>query len=270
MADQPHTYQQIKILIKQFTGQANTLTIPRVFIDLTGDHIAALLLSQILYWQDRTEDDDGWFYKTGDEWEQELGLTYAQVKRASRQLEKFGVETKLRKVRGAPRTHYRVNYAYFVDLILKFLENQESRKSTKLKVDFQESRKSMDIKETSKSLMVTETTQRVPAESETRAHFAVIAYQATFGVWPSAPQGAAIAAEVRDASVWQHDCKLFYDNGWKPLVGNLLDRYKKDIAKAGTNGTHQSNRPRTAHPNAPSRHGYAIERLDNREPDDTS
>lgn len=159
-----HNYQQVKALIKQFAGQANTLVIPRVFIDLTGDHLAALLLSQILYWSDKTANPDGWFYKTADEWHEELGLSNFQVKRAAALLSQFGVETKVRKVKLTPKMHYRIDLQLFTDLFLKFLESQETRNSRNLPLESQETSKSMEVQETSKSYR-TEITTEITTES---------------------------------------------------------------------------------------------------------
>jgi hypothetical protein len=145
------SYQQVKAMIKQFTGQANTLVIPRVFIDLTGDHLAAMLLSQVLYWSDKTDDAEGWFYKTADEWQAELGMSNYQVKRAAAILETFGVETRVRKVKKTPKMHYRIDMPFFINLFLKFLENQEASKSRSYAVENQETSKSMEVEETSKS-----------------------------------------------------------------------------------------------------------------------
>jgi hypothetical protein len=34
--------------------------------------LSFFLTNQILYWTDRTSDPDGWFYKTYDDWDQEI------------------------------------------------------------------------------------------------------------------------------------------------------------------------------------------------------
>jgi hypothetical protein len=47
----------------------------RPFVELTGSVTAALFLSQAYYWSSRTTLQDGWFYKTREEWEEETGLT---------------------------------------------------------------------------------------------------------------------------------------------------------------------------------------------------
>ena len=84
MPDRDFDQQQVYALIAQFSGQANILTIPRLFIDWTGDHLTALLLSQIIYWSSRTNDPDGWFYKSAKEWEEELTGMQKWLKREER------------------------------------------------------------------------------------------------------------------------------------------------------------------------------------------
>ena len=87
----PLDQRQVYHLIERFAGQANVLTIPRLFIDWTGDHISALLLSQIIYWSSRTTAADGWFYKSAKEWQDELGISDYQLARATKKLEAAGV-----------------------------------------------------------------------------------------------------------------------------------------------------------------------------------
>lgn len=122
-------------LFKSFAGQAGNLVIPRPYIEFcNGDHLAALLLSQILYWSDRTEDPDGWFAKSYDEWHKELAMTQYQVNRAlygdkrtkknNGGLSVFGVETKVARStyhKGAATLHYRVNTQKLQQAILNYL-----------------------------------------------------------------------------------------------------------------------------------------------------
>lgn len=128
----------VKELIKHFTGQAQMLTIPRPFIRLTGDHECALMLNQIIYWSERTDDPEGWFYKTHDQWAEELELSPAQVRRIIKKLVEVGVESKVRKHAGAPKLHFRVNEEVFHEKLLEFLEEQKRVPIVK-KVDNQES-----------------------------------------------------------------------------------------------------------------------------------
>jgi hypothetical protein len=128
------TRTQVTSLFQKFAGQSATLVIPRPYIDFCeGDHLAALLLSQILYWSERTDDPDGWFAKSYEDWHDELGLTDRQVKRIVKgdkrrqddgfSLESVGIETKLARsdhYQGAATLHYRVNHAVLSEKINVF------------------------------------------------------------------------------------------------------------------------------------------------------
>lgn len=117
-------------LLSQFSGQQNTLTIPRAYIDIAGGVTNALLLSQIVYWSDRTKNEDGWFAKSYPEWQEELSLSEYQVRTATKALADLGVETKLKKFDGAPTVHYRINKAIFSESILKFFKYPSSSNSS--------------------------------------------------------------------------------------------------------------------------------------------
>lgn len=74
---------------------------------IAGDVNAGLLLSQALYWTERTADPDGYFWKTQDEWEQETTLSRREQESARRRLKQLGFLEEVR--RGVPcRTYYRV------------------------------------------------------------------------------------------------------------------------------------------------------------------
>lgn len=109
-------------LIKEFAGQSNILTVPVAFIRYAGTLEAALLLSQILYWSDKTE--DGWFYKSYKDWEDEIALGEYEVRKAAKSLKVKGIlETRLKKANGAPTVHYRLKEGHFSESILQFLKN---------------------------------------------------------------------------------------------------------------------------------------------------
>jgi hypothetical protein len=167
------TLKTIKELTRQIAGQANTIVVPRILVSLTGDHVSAILLSQIIYWSERTKDPERWFYKTTSEWFDEIGLSYSQLATAIEKLRHFGLETAVKKVYaqnasgGTPKAHYRLNEEVFYGSLLQLLneapesirtsENPKVRKSESEKIrssdnlnptfrksqsDFQKSRKS--------------------------------------------------------------------------------------------------------------------------------
>lgn len=139
-----HTYDAIAQLAAKFSGQDKVLVIPRFYITLCGgDHLAALLLNQIIYWTDITTDKAGWFSKSYKDWDKELGMSQYQVKRAIEVLKPLGVETHLHRsnhYKFAPTLHYRVNMQVLSQSIMKFLHNpQLSRNST---IDHEETQQS--------------------------------------------------------------------------------------------------------------------------------
>lgn len=184
--------KEVFALIKALTGQANILTIPRVFITMTSETDAALLLGQILYWSDRTTDPEGWFFKSAKEWEEELGLSTYKVNRAIKLLAPWGVQTRLKKANGAPTTHYRLDSEQFFESISKFLENGFSRKSQNgflrdSQNGFGRSLE-MDFQETPKSL--TETTPEITSEITSETTDDVVAALSALGLTKRQASGA--------------------------------------------------------------------------------
>jgi hypothetical protein len=88
------------------------------FVDVTGDILASLMLSQAQYWSERVkEDKEGWFYKTQEEWTEETRLSRFQQERARRVLRRLGVLEEKKK--GVPcRLYFRINYAKLEQLYL--------------------------------------------------------------------------------------------------------------------------------------------------------
>lgn len=131
----------ISSIITQFSGQNNIIPIPVVYIQLTEDYPSAALLNQMIYWSDRTNRKDGYFYKSYNEWFDELHLTEYQVRRATNKLKSFGfVETALKKANGAPTLHYKVDTKEVSEWILKKLKNGNLRN---LRMDSEETQESL-------------------------------------------------------------------------------------------------------------------------------
>lgn len=88
----------------------------RVFAELAGKTSAGVMLSQAWYWSHRTDDDDGWFYKTRDDWFDETGMTRTEQETARKRLLERGLlEEKLAGMPG--KMHYRVNVERIVSLL---------------------------------------------------------------------------------------------------------------------------------------------------------
>lgn len=87
---------------------ARPIAFNRAFVDLGLGMCGAMMLSQALYWRRRTRDEDGWFYKSQAEWQDETGMTRREQETARRRLAQAGLLEEKRK--GVPaRLHFRVN-----------------------------------------------------------------------------------------------------------------------------------------------------------------
>jgi hypothetical protein len=93
--------------------------IHRAFVTLTGSLNAAMMLSQALYWTEKLpEDRGGWFYKSREEWGEEIYLSRYEQETARKILKKFGFWQE--KEQGLPsRLWFRVD----IDLLLEVLKS---------------------------------------------------------------------------------------------------------------------------------------------------
>lgn len=131
----------ISSIITQFSGQNNIIPIPAIYLKITEDYPSAALLNQMIYWSDRTSRKDGYFYKSYNEWYEELHLTEYQVRRATKKLKGLGfVDTALKKANGAPTLHYKVDTKEVSEWILKKLKNGNLRN---LRMDSEETQESL-------------------------------------------------------------------------------------------------------------------------------
>lgn len=97
----------------------------RCFVTLTGSITAALMLSQALYWQQRTKDDAGWWYKTRDEWIEETGMSRREQEGARKRLKELVILHE--QLRGVPATlWYRVDEIRLLELLAKPAEKAAS------------------------------------------------------------------------------------------------------------------------------------------------
>lgn len=125
-------------LIKSFAGQANILTIPRAFVDLTGDLKAALFLSQCVYWSSRSS-TQGLFYKTYQEWQNEIAMSRYEIDQCRKRSLRW-VTTRLKQAKGAPVLHYSVHMEMIAADLIDLYSTEESSGSQ------------MDLRETDKSI----------------------------------------------------------------------------------------------------------------------
>jgi hypothetical protein len=114
----------LKQLIGATAGQQNVLGIPRLYIELLGNHTVALFLSQLVYWQ--TKKPDGDIAKSQDDWYEELCITAYQVRAAIKKCEEKEIEITVTKRKspfygGNTVNHYHLDLDSLAGALLKNL-----------------------------------------------------------------------------------------------------------------------------------------------------
>jgi hypothetical protein len=79
----------------------------RALLDVVGRKVtAALLLSQAIFWQNHSPSEDGWWWKTAKQWEEETGLSQHELESARRACS----EILMHKKAGVPcRSWYKID-----------------------------------------------------------------------------------------------------------------------------------------------------------------
>ena len=116
-------------LLVAFSGQGNILSIQKEYLVLCDyDYEAAVFLSQIIYWSDKSYLEDGWIYKTYAEWEKELFIKERKLRRLKDYLVAKGyIEMRLLHRNGVPVCHWRVTVKVIDSLLMLYTGNREAQ-----------------------------------------------------------------------------------------------------------------------------------------------
>jgi hypothetical protein len=142
----------------------DTIEVKRVYVDMAGDLIAGVVLSQIVYWHLPTKEGNArlqveregklWLAKGRTQWWDECRISPKQADRALDILQEKGlIQTRLFKFAGAPMRHIRIDQEEFLKTWEAHLQAQEDNKgqekkasrdgfSPKVKMDFPQRSKS--------------------------------------------------------------------------------------------------------------------------------
>lgn len=200
----------------------------RAFAKIGGGATAGLMLSQAWYWSSKV-DEDGWFFKSQEEWEEETGLTRTEQETARRNLRERGLIEEKRA--GMPaRLYFRVNAETLFRLLA---ENPQTR--------LQESRNQERGKPADKIAengqpfnRVTETTSETTAERRARA--ALKTFSDIYGHEAHLPGQAEIEAEALksdfDPDLWRETVRQCKANLTPAKnVGTMLTMYRERKAR---------------------------------------
>jgi hypothetical protein len=117
------TYGEVRALISRLSGGENFIGIPRPLLEMVGDHVAALVLNQALFYMNDA-DEDGWVKRSHEDWHKDIFVSAYQLRRSFDSLARFGVESKVKKVGKAPTLHFRIDSEVFVKTLHKYLEKK--------------------------------------------------------------------------------------------------------------------------------------------------
>lgn len=98
------------------------------YVDITGDHIAGLMLSQIMYWFTPSKDgkskirvvkkNGAWLAKSKTDWYNELRISPKQCDRALKILKNKGlIEKEIHRFNGSPTLHIRPKWEKYNELV---------------------------------------------------------------------------------------------------------------------------------------------------------
>jgi len=126
----------IEAFYKWEEASRDTVDFKKIYVDIAGDLIAGLLLSQIIYWHLPSNEGKSklriekegktWLAKNRTDWWDEVRITPKQFDRAAGLLKEKGIiETKLFKFNGAPAVHIYLNEKKFLELWRKELNKNK-------------------------------------------------------------------------------------------------------------------------------------------------
>lgn len=213
-----------------------TIVLRKIYVDITNDLIAGLLLSQLFYWylpgQDGTtrakviKDGKRWIAKTREDWWSEVRISAKQFDRAKKILMDIGlIKTKTYKFNGNPTVHIWLNQEKLLELY-----NDEIGKSLLPKGEEPNLPKgNNDIDQ--KGISLTDTTTDTTTEKKP--------------LNPLSEKVNSIFVEYRDEwnKLFPDKPKLSEENkGVKESIGKALKRYGKPIEDNWKQALHNASR----------------------------
>jgi hypothetical protein len=121
-------HDQVRALIIQFSGQANTITVPRLYALMMGSLDGGAFLNQLIFWSDKG--DDGWFWKSDGDFANDICVTPYSIRKSRDACIKAGfLETKIAKVGGAPTLHYYFLLDTFIEALKHYVTQMDFAKS---------------------------------------------------------------------------------------------------------------------------------------------
>jgi hypothetical protein len=123
--DKPQTEHEFHTFLQWERASRDTIDVKKIYIDMAGDLVAGIVLSQLVYWylpdkQGKSKirikkDGTQWIAKARHDWWDECRITPKQIDRAYKILEAKGlIETRTYRFNGAPTKHVRIIHGAFI------------------------------------------------------------------------------------------------------------------------------------------------------------
>lgn len=150
----------------------DTIDVKKVYIDIAGDLIAGILLSQIIYWHLPNQEGQTklrvekngqlWLVKGREDWWEECRISPKQFDRAITILQKKNlVEKKIFKFNGNPTTHIRLNFDVLIQYLSVFTQRVKTNLPKEEKPNLPNGKNEVDEKVNSLTENTTENTTEI-------------------------------------------------------------------------------------------------------------
>lgn len=120
-------YDSIIRLTQEMSGQKSMIGVPRIYIKITKNLSIGAVLSQVVFWGGKAPRPDGFFYKSGQQWLDELELSYYQITKIADRLASWGlIEKQDMPHNGTHKMFYKPVMPHIVKWVMYYFAFDES------------------------------------------------------------------------------------------------------------------------------------------------
>lgn len=121
-----------KQILSLFSGQDATITIPRIYIKITGSYTKANVLNQCIFYSDKSILGEGWFWKSYEDWQEETDIEERTLRRIFTVFENENlIERRTQKIKGKRTLVVRPCIEKIQELIAQYLSQTDKMSEPK-------------------------------------------------------------------------------------------------------------------------------------------
>ena len=119
-------------ILSNFSGHQSVSSIPKLYVRFTGCHSKAAVLNQIIFYSNKSKLNNGWFYKSYEEWEEDICICERTMRRIIKNFESDGIVLlKTNKANGKRVLHIKIDIPKFMMLLEQFLSKSNQSEFAK-------------------------------------------------------------------------------------------------------------------------------------------